>query len=77
MSALRLLNGLKKHGVQVKKALEKSLMFIDATLNKKPTKSVMINTSATHNFVLEAEAKNLGLKLKKDVGLMKAVNSKA
>ena len=37
----------------------------------------MINTSATHNFVLEAEAKNLGLKLKKDVGLMKAVNSKA
>ena len=77
MGALRLLNALKKHGAQVKKALRKGLMFVDATLNGKPAKSVMIDTSTTHNFVSEVEAKFLGLKLEKDVSLMKAINSKA
>ena len=51
-------------------------MFVDATLNGKRTKSVMIDTSTTHNFVFEVETKCLGLKLEKDVGRMKAVNSK-
>ena len=77
MGALRLLNTLKKHGAQVKKAPGKGLMFVDATLNGKPAKSVTIDTSATHNFVSKVEAKRLGLKLEKDVGSMKAVNSKA
>ena len=40
-------------------------------------KSVMIDTGATHNFVYEVEAKSFGLKLEKDVGRMKAVNSRA
>ncbi|KAJ7943087.1 Retrotransposon protein, putative, Ty3-gypsy subclass [Quillaja saponaria] len=35
------------------------------------------DTGATHNFVSEAEAKKLGLKLEKDSGRMKAVNSKS
>ena len=61
----------------MKRAPRKGLMFVDATLNGKPTKSVMINTGATHNFVYDIEAKRLGLKLEKDVGRMKAVNSKA
>ena len=52
-------------------------MFVDATLNGKPAKSVMIDTGATNNFVSEIEAKCLGLKLEKDVGRMKVVNSKA
>ena len=33
------------------------LMFVDATLNGKPMKSVMIDTSTTHNFVSKVEAK--------------------
>ena len=77
MGALRLLNALKKHGAQVKKASGKGLMFVDATLNGKSANSVMIDTSATHNFVSKVEAKRLGLKLKKDVGRMKVVNLKA
>ena len=77
MGALSLLNALKTHNAQVKKAPGKGLMFIDATLNGKPVKSVMIDIGATHNFVFEVEAKRLGLKLEKDVGRMKAVNSKA
>ena len=77
MGALRLLNTLKKHGAQVKKAPRKGLMFVDAVLNWKLAKSVMIDTGTTDNFVSEVKAKCLGLKLEKDVGCMKAVNSKA
>ena len=77
MSAIILLNALKKHSAQVKKAPRKGLIFVDATLNGKPIKSVMIDTGATHNFVSEVEAKRLRLKLEKDVGHMKAINSKA
>ena len=75
--ALRMLNALKKHGAQVKKAPGKGLIFIDAILNGKPAKSVMIDIGTTHNFVSEVEAKRLGLKFEKDVGCMKVVNSKA
>ena len=67
---------LKKHRAQVKKALGKGLMFVDAILNGKPMKNVMINTSTTYNFVSDVEACCLGLKLEKDVGRMKAMNSK-
>ena len=77
MGALRLLNALKKHGAHVKKAPGKGLIFVDATLNGKPPKSVMIDTDVTYNFVSKVEAKRLGLKLKKDVGCMKMINSKA
>ena len=76
MVALRLLNTFKKHGAQVKKAIGTGLMFINATLNRKPIKSVMIDTGTTYNFVLEVKAKCLRLKLKKDVGRMKTVSSK-
>ena len=39
--------------------------------------SIMVDTSITYNFIFEGEAKKLGLKLEKDSGHMKAVNSKA
>ncbi|XP_062103538.1 uncharacterized protein LOC133814616 [Humulus lupulus] len=77
MGIVHLLNTLKKHGKKGKKTLGKGLMFVDATINNKPAKSVMIDTGTTHNFISELEAKRLGLKLEKDVGHMKAVNSKA
>ena len=77
MGSLKLLNALKKHGAQVKKALGKDLMFVDATLNRKPMKSVVIDTGATHNFVSEVGAKCLGLKLEKDIDCMKVITSKA
>ena len=77
MGPLMLLNALKKHEVQVKKAPGKGLIFVDVVLNGKPMKSVMIDTSATHNFVSKVEAKRLELKLEKDVGRIKVVNLKA
>ena len=61
----------------MKKAIGKGLMFFDATLNRKPVQSVVIDIGATHNFVSDVKEKCLGLKLKKDVDHMKAVNLKA
>ncbi|XP_062118644.1 uncharacterized protein LOC133832296 [Humulus lupulus] len=77
MGDVHLLNALKKHGTKGKKALGKGLMFVNSTINNKSAKSVMIDTSATHNFISELEAKRLGLKLEKDAGHIKVVNSKA
>ena len=37
----------------------------------------MVDMSAIHNFISKREAKKLGLKLKKDSGCMKVINSKA
>ena len=39
--------------------------------------SIMVDTSATHNFIFKGEARKLGLKLEKDLGCMKVINSKA
>ena len=39
--------------------------------------SIMVDTGATHNFISKGEARKLGLKLEKDSGCMKVVNSKA
>lgn len=50
-------------------------MFVEGSINGKFAKNVMSHIDATHNFIFEGEAKILGLKLQKDVGLMKAVNS--
>lgn len=72
MRDFKLLNALKKHGIKVKKVSKKGLMFVDATLSEKAANSVMIDTSATHNFVFEVETCHLQLKFDKDVGCMKA-----
>lgn len=52
-------------------------MFVDMVINGKVVKSVMEDTDATYNFCSESEARRLSLSLNKDVGQMKAVNSKA
>lgn len=52
-------------------------MFVNANINGKVAKSVMIDTGTTHNFISKAEAERLRLKIKKDISHMKAVNSKA
>ncbi|XP_062021178.1 uncharacterized protein LOC133737687 [Rosa rugosa] len=77
MGALRFLGAVEKQPQSPKKSQVKCLMFVDGSINGKIAKSVMVDTGATHNFVSETEARRLGLKLEKDVGCIKAVNSKA
>ena len=52
-------------------------MFVEATINGKAAKNVMVDTGATHNFISKVEGKRLGLKLEKNSGRMKAINLKA
>ncbi|KAA0047475.1 uncharacterized protein E5676_scaffold507G00670 [Cucumis melo var. makuwa] len=53
-----------------------ALKFL-SSLQKKLTKSTMVDSGATHNFITEAEAKHLNLHWENDGGRMKAMNSAA
>ncbi|KAH9670137.1 Endonuclease [Citrus sinensis] len=57
-------------------ATRKGLMYVNTTVNGQAVRA-LLDTGATHNFILEEEAKSLGLKVTKDGGTMKAVNSPA
>ncbi|XP_074297778.1 UBA domain-containing protein Mud1-like [Silene latifolia] len=52
------------------------LMYVEISINGKSTRA-MIDTGASHNFVTPDEAKRLGMKLNRESGSMKAVNSSA
>ena len=76
MGALKFLSALQWK-VDQKEIIEKGLMFIDATINSRPRKSTLIDSSATHNFIADQEAQRLRLTIEKDPEKMKAVNSEA
>ncbi|XP_023550586.1 uncharacterized protein LOC111808682 [Cucurbita pepo subsp. pepo] len=76
MGALKFLSALQRK-VELKEIIEKGLMFVDATINSRPSKSTLIDSGATHNFIADQEARRLGLTIGKDPGKMKAVNSEA
>lgn len=50
---------------------------MDAVINGKVTKSVIVKSSVTHNFCSNNVTRRLGLRLHRDVDQMKAINSKA
>ena len=77
MGALRFLGALKKQVERAKKSPSRGLMYVKGQIAGKVATSIMVDTGATHNFISEGEARKLGLKLEKDSGRMKAVNSKA
>ncbi|KAA0052177.1 uncharacterized protein E6C27_scaffold1589G00480 [Cucumis melo var. makuwa] len=51
------------------------LLYVDTWINQKQNKSTMVDSSMTHNFITEAEARRLRLRWEKDSGGMKVVNS--
>ena len=51
-------------------------MYVEVVLNGKTT-SAMVDTGATDTFISSEKAKRCGLKVTKDCGQMKAVNSLA
>ena len=51
-------------------------MYVDCwSVNQKPSKSTIVDSDATHNFITEAEARWLNLHWEKDIGKMKVMNS--
>ena len=47
------------------------------TINFRSSKSTLINSGATRNFIADQEARRLGLTIEKDPRKMKAINSEA
>ena len=72
MGSLQLLNAIKAKLV-LKTPQSKSLMYIEALVNRKATKA-LVDSSATHNFVSEDKTKKLELQASKEGGQLKAIN---
>ena len=55
MGALKFLSVLQRK-VDPKEIIEKALMFVDETINSRPSKSTLIDSGGTHNFIVDQEA---------------------
>ena len=51
-----------------------SLMYVDTWVNQKHARSTMVDSGATHNFIIVSEVRRLNLHWKKDTEKMKVVN---
>lgn len=71
VGSMQLLNALKVKSMP-KASQSKGLMYVEALMNGKPTKT-LVDTSATHNLVLEDKAKRLELQASKKEGWLKAI----
>ena len=63
MGALKFLSALQQK-VDPKKIIKKGLMFIDAMINSRLSKSTSIDTGETHNFIADQEVRRLRLTIK-------------
>lgn len=71
MGTLQPLDAFKSHPPA---PIKKGLMYVSAFINGQAVRA-LLDTGATHNFILENEAKRLGLKVMKEESTMKVVNS--
>ncbi|XP_074297867.1 uncharacterized protein LOC141628659 [Silene latifolia] len=75
MGALRMMCSMGK-GIDHSVPKSTKVMYVEVRINKISTRA-MIDMGASHNFVTPDEAKRLGMKLNREGGSMKAVNSNA
>ncbi|KAA0047381.1 uncharacterized protein E5676_scaffold363G00350 [Cucumis melo var. makuwa] len=75
IGAIKYMSSLQKKSGERHVPTKGGLMYIDTWINQKKTKSTMVDSGATHNFITEAEARRLRLRWERDSGKMKAVNS--
>ncbi|KAA0053169.1 uncharacterized protein E5676_scaffold1775G00050 [Cucumis melo var. makuwa] len=73
--AIKYLSYLQKKSGERNVPTKGGLLYVNFWINQKQTKSTMIDSGATHNFITEAEARRLRLCWENDSGRMKAVNS--
>ncbi|KAA0061814.1 Asp_protease_2 domain-containing protein [Cucumis melo var. makuwa] len=77
IGAIKYMSSLKKKSGERNVPVERGLLYVDTWINQKQTNSTMIDSGATHNFIIEVEARCLRLCWEKDSERMKAVNSVA
>ena len=61
------MSSLQKKVRETSTQVERGLMYVDTWINQNPTKNTMVDSSATHNFITEVEAKRLNFRWEKDV----------
>ncbi|KAA0035082.1 uncharacterized protein E5676_scaffold1369G00110 [Cucumis melo var. makuwa] len=77
IGAIKYMSSLQKKSGERHVPTKGGLLYVDTWINQKQTKSTMVDSGATHNFITEAEARRLRLYWEKDSGRIKAVNSVA
>ncbi|KAA0037517.1 uncharacterized protein E5676_scaffold808G001050 [Cucumis melo var. makuwa] len=75
IGAIKYMSSLQKKSGERHIPTKGGLMYVDTWINQKQTKSTMVDSGVTHNFITEVEARRLGLRWERDSGKMKAVNS--
>ncbi|KAA0055941.1 uncharacterized protein E6C27_scaffold319G00670 [Cucumis melo var. makuwa] len=75
IGAIKYMSSLQKKSGERHVPTKGGLMYVDTWINQRQTKSTMVDSGATHNFITEAEARRLGLRWERDSGKMKTVNS--
>ncbi|CAN6566578.1 unnamed protein product [Malus baccata var. baccata] len=76
MGCIRLLNAIQTTLPQPKAQVEGGSLFVDVKTGDKTTR-VLVDTGVTHNFMTSEEATRLGLRVTKEPGSVKTVNSAA
>ncbi|KAM2106330.1 hypothetical protein ACFX1X_015700 [Malus domestica] len=76
MGCIRLLNAIQTTLPQPKAQVGGGSLFVDVKTGDKTTR-VLVDTGATHNFMTSEEATRLGLRVTKEPGSVKTVNSAA
>ncbi|CAN6567559.1 unnamed protein product [Malus baccata var. baccata] len=76
MGCIRLLNAIQTTLPQPKAQVEGGSLFVDVKTGDKTTR-VLVDMGATHNFMTSEEATRLGLRVTKEPGSVKTVNSAA
>ncbi|KAA0051469.1 Asp_protease_2 domain-containing protein [Cucumis melo var. makuwa] len=77
IGALKYLSSLQKRAGERSVPAERGLLYVDTLINQKQTKSTMVDSDATHNFITETKARCLRLRWEKDSEKIKVVNSVA
>nr|GEU48103.1 hypothetical protein [Tanacetum cinerariifolium] len=75
MGSIRILNAIKVK-IEVPKVIGKGLQYVEATINGVKVHA-LVDSGATHNFMVNDEAKRLGINATKGSGTIKTVNSPA
>ncbi|KAA0047561.1 uncharacterized protein E6C27_scaffold115G00220 [Cucumis melo var. makuwa] len=73
--AIKYMSSLQKKSGERHLPTKGGLLYVDTWINQKQTKSTMVDSGATHNFITEAKARRLRLRWEKDSRRMKVVNS--
>ncbi|CAN6710507.1 unnamed protein product [Malus baccata var. baccata] len=76
MGCIRLLNAIQTTLPQPKAQVEGGSLFVDVKTGDKTTR-VLVDTGATHNFMTSEEATRLSLRVTKEPGSVKTINSAA